>query len=454
MDDKDRKTRSRLEALGADRLAEALYILARRNETVSAYVNMLLSPESESRERIHNNLENLLCEDYFYNCYESSDLAEQLAEIVDDILLNIMDPADGLALMKYFFETDALMLEKCDDSNDYVADVYEFQATDIFGSFAAAHKDKTLVADQALTLYLQSEYGVRNNLIKHAENYLPEPQLRQMVAALEAEVEASDETNFSRQRALEGIEMLAKQLKDPVLFEKTRLRITPDYTLKDCIDIARQYHECSQNTNALDWLQKSSVEPGWQEEKKDELLYCIYLQEKNSAKAEEVAWRMFRRSRTKERFERLITTIGEEHGEKILHDQATSLLNSNAFMLDDAVFLVDMGKIDEAATYLVRWAEHLNGNCYYVYKSLADEMEINGEHLAATVIYRALLSEILNQGKNQAYQQGANYLHKLDVLAEKIEYWQTVPPHAVFTKELTTRHKRKWRFWKTYGKHP
>ena len=92
MDEKKTALIKRMEALGAHRLAEALYTLSERNESVSNYLSMLVSSKAEALSRVQNLLESIACENYFYNYYESRDLAEQLSAILEDIRLNITDP--------------------------------------------------------------------------------------------------------------------------------------------------------------------------------------------------------------------------------------------------------------------------------------------------------------------------------------------------------------------------
>ena len=144
--------------------------------------------------------------------------------------------------------------------------------------------------------------------------------------------------------------------------------------------------------------------------------------------------------------------VGEQHRDRLLDEQTSALLDSDTFHQEDASFLVAMGKTSEAAIYLVRWRDKINGHDYYTFKPIADDMEAEKHYLAATVVYRALLESILDRAESKAYHHGATYLHKLDDLGALIADWQTIVAHQAFKEELTKKHKRKWRFWETYGK--
>lgn len=454
MNEKHVKILARLETLGAKRLAEALHILSERSETVAAYVEMLISPPSENVSRIQNAMDSLACEDHFYGYDESMELTEELESILEDILINITDADTGTALMVAFFYTDESVLERCDDSDGDVCNVYEYQATDIFVQFASSCKDKAGIAQKVTQLFLDSEYGTRSQLLKRAGEYLPNTQLRQMVANFEAQVEKCKVNDFEQHHALMGIEILASQLNDPELFEKARLRAWPEPSPASCLDIAEVYHQSERDEEALLWLERITEAPKWQEDKKDQLLYTIFKNKKDNAQAEQTAWRIFHRGHNKERFELLVAVVGEQHRNRLLNEQTTAILESDTYQQEDASFLVAMEKAPEAAAYLVRWASSLNGDDYYDFKPIADHLEAEGHCLAATVVYRALLNSILQRAISKAYHHGANYLHKLDALAENVEDWQAVLPHQAYREMLLKKHKRKWRFWQTCGERP
>ena len=60
-----------------------------------------------------------------------------------------------------------------------------------------------------------------------------------------------------------------------------------------------------------------------------------------------------------------------------------------------------------------------------------------------SVLYRALLNDILGRGKSPAYGHGARYLANLAALAEDIADWQTLDNHATYALGLRKSHGRK-----------
>jgi len=453
MDNKKAALIKKLEALGANRLADALYTLSRRSESASNYVSMLVSSQTETASRIQNLLESIAYEDYFYNYYEAGDLADQLSGLLGDIQMNIADPDEGLDIMTQFFEYDETVFEKCDDSDGVVFMIYQCDATDIFVDFASKCEDKNKVAETALALFLSSNYGVRTHLLERAAEYLAKEHLLLMISLLETRITTSDATNYDHYHALLGLEILARITRNPELFESARFRMRPEISDASCIDIARVYHECGRNGEALSWVERIQEDDTWRQDERDELLFAIYRDKGEPQKAEKAARRLFERGHTLDRFERLVGVIGEEHRNRLLEEQANMLLEQDKYRQEDAAFLVDAGRPADAARYLTRWAQEINGNDYYSLVTLAQDMEQCNEFLASTVIYRALLNAVLEHSLSKAYHHAAAYLHNMDSQSELIQDWGAITPHNVFKESFHKRHKRKWRFWQIYEEH-
>jgi hypothetical protein len=67
--------------------------------------------------------------------------------------------------------------------------------------------------------------------------------------------------------------------------------------------------------------------------------------------------------------------------------------------------------------------------------------------LAATVLYRALLNDILGRGRSPAYGHGARYLAKLQDLSEQAPADSRIDNHATYVTCLRKVHGRKSSFW-------
>jgi hypothetical protein len=67
--------------------------------------------------------------------------------------------------------------------------------------------------------------------------------------------------------------------------------------------------------------------------------------------------------------------------------------------------------------------------------------------LAATVLYRALLDDILGRGHSAAYSHGARHLAKLRDIAGAVPDDSGIEDHAAYLLGLKKAHGRKYGFW-------
>jgi len=77
-------------------------------------------------------------------------------------------------------------------------------------------------------------------------------------------------------------------------------------------------------------------------------------------------------------------------------------------------------------------------------------MESADRPLAASVVYRSLMTSILERKFYKAYGHAARYLRKLDKLSDGINEWRECPDHEGFKRELLQVHGRKTSFWAKY----
>ena len=66
---------------------------------------------------------------------------------------------------------------------------------------------------------------------------------------------------------------------------------------------------------------------------------------------------------------------------------------------------------------------------------------------AATVLYRALIDDVLARARAAAYGHAARYLARLDALADRVEPASGLADHAAYRAALKQAHGRKATFW-------
>jgi hypothetical protein len=288
---------------------------------------------------------------------------------------------------------------------------------------------------------------VRDTLFDSAVDFLPEANIRKLVDELwkRTKVDSSHAYHW-----ITPIESLARQLKDPVLFETARRAAKGELSSQSMLDVAQVWLDSGNAKMALSWLEQIPQPLCFGVFGYDRLLLDVYRKLNDKGAEASVAWRVFRQHRSQESFETLLSAIGKNQRRTVIDKETKSILQSMSLSYSDAQFLVDCGSIDDAEAYITRSAGQFDGNRYGCILPLAEVMEKHRRYFAATVLYRALLDSILKRAQSRAYHHGADYLQKLDKFAPKVPDWDCLIPHDQYLQQLRRSHSRKIGFWTQY----
>ena len=127
-------------------------------------------------------------------------------------------------------------------------------------------------------------------------------------------------------------------------------------------------------------------------------------------------------------------------------DRAFTYAEASGQIYAALAFFIAWPRLDRAAKLVLAKAGKWDGRHYGPLSNTAASLEEKFP-LAASVLYRALLDDILMRGKSQAYGHGARYLAKLGSLATEILDWGGIDNHAAYALILRKGHGRKYGFW-------
>ena len=435
--------------LGAETLADALLELAVHSEAADDLIDHLIATPKENIQRFKKKLSSLKCSSRFIDWRGSSGFARELSMLLHDLKTGVTDSLMGVELVAAFYEADSSIFEMCDDSSGDVGDVFSYDAKELFVEYASRCTDKVRIADIILKLNRKNDYGIRDTLIDCAGGCLPEPVIRKMITTLQEQA-AKEKDEYGRRHHLMLIESLARQIKDAKLFEQTRIASWGKLSTAGLIDIASVYLESGDVETAYSWLRKIPEGETFQADKRDQLLLKIYKKQGNTQKLTDLLYQEFRSYHSTNTLQALLDVIGHDKRDDVIADEVALILGSTALRESDAEFLIVVGKIDEAEEYLLKRAEHLDGDHYGSLLSLAEAMVSANRNLAASLMYRSLLLSILERGYAKAYPHGIRYLKKLDKLAVTIPEWNNFKSHDAFKGQIIQAHGRKRSFWSKY----
>lgn len=444
---KDKK-KQQLMGLGSEQLADALLHLASQFDEAHDFVEHLIATPKENIQRFKKKISSIKRSSHFINWDESYEFGRELSALLQDLKAGVDDPLTGVQLVADFYKADKWIFERCDDSNGDVGDVFRYDAKKLFIEYASQCSDKEKVADIILKLNESNDYGVRDILIDCADEYLPEPTLRSMIETLQKQCSKKMD-EYGKRSVLTLIESLAKQVKDPKLFEQTRIESWGKMTPAAVLDIARIHLDSGNLQTALSKLLEISDEP-YMSYERDSLLMEIYRQTGGNEKLAELLYQRFHAHHSIESLQELLNVIGNDKRDQVLSKEIALIFENKELRTSDAEFLISLKMIDDAEKYLLERAELLEGYFYSSLLPLADVMDFEGRHVVASLIYRSLLLSILKRGYTKAYPHGVRYLKKLDVLAVSINQWEDFDTHEAFKIQIRQDHGRKRSFWSKY----
>lgn len=442
--------KQKLSELGADVLADSLLKLSLYSDDAENLVDRLLATPAENVNRFRKKFSTLKHSTHFVDYGEAPAFARKLQVLLQDLAEAVEDPVQGIDLVTDFFEMDNALFDRCDDSMGCIGDVFRYDAAQLFKTFASHCEDKQQVAQVIVDVNRQNNYGVRDCLIDCAIDYLPETVIREVIDTFQ-QLALKHADSYERGHYSYLIESLARQIKDPKLFEQTRRASWGELSASACIDIATVYFESGAIDTAHDWLEKIDENDRVGRANREKLLSQIYLAKGDTDKLGELLLQQFRAYPSEHTLHALLDVVGEGRRDSVVSKQIDQIKAKATFLESDAVFLLQMNEIDTAEQYILQRADQLNGDAYISLPKLAKSLESGKRHLVVSLIYRSLLLSILRRGYTKSYPYGVRYLKKLDRLAEIIEDWKTFGNHESFKAQIVAEHRRKRSFWSKYN---
>lgn len=146
---------------------------------------------------------------------------------------------------------------------------------------------------------------------------------------------------------------------------------------------------------------------------------------------------------------RFVEPVQLSHSKRCLSGSKWNAWNrEKSFLLSDLCFLMDTGHTQDAARWCYAVRDQIDGHAYWILPEVAKRFSDSGEALAATVIWRALLDDLLESGRSRAYGHGARYLKRLRAISTINDDWKDFAEHAAYEHRLAGQHGRKSSFWR------
>jgi hypothetical protein len=223
---------------------------------------------------------------------------------------------------------------------------------------------------------------------------------------------------------------------------------------RDSLLIARMLHEAKRYPEALEWVRKpaatmrlthadNAVTAPGQPPRLLEADILDALKQKGDAQA--IRWKEFERALRPDILRNYISKL-DDFAEFEETDKAFALVAASPHTHEALDFLVKWPRLDLASEHVLRHLGKWDGRRSAILAEAADALS---EHypVAATMLYRLLLDDILRRGISDAFGDGARFYAVLHHLQPRLGAGFTHQSHRAYMAELRERFGRKSGFW-------
>ncbi|WP_341327533.1 DUF6880 family protein [Methylotuvimicrobium sp. KM2] len=446
--------RTRLNELPQEVLADFICSLYGEDERLDRRIErLLISEDSNALTRsLRQQISTLKHQKNFVDYYEAESLADEIQELLAEIEHHIMPsaPEQAFKLLDALLATSVNSLERSDDSNGAIGGVYQDACILWLQAARLSPAPPEGWQDRVKNLVNENDYGIYDVLLPNAHQLLPEEELRHLALFYETGVRNALNQNpngtgyFSELANLQGI---AEALKDPALYERSMLLVSPEPNSLQIGNLARFYLRCEDYQGALKWLTEPWPATGWQNnnaERLSLLAECYRALDLPHQQKEALKARLDI-SPTFENLQALLPLAEKDEAEDLRQRtiEQAMLKSSVSAKLE---LLFQLGEFDRSRQVLFAESGEL-AKCHYLTLTHLLGLVPAGAVLIRIILQRCLLDDILNRGKSQAYHYAADYLKELRKLDQQKPEYGPMINHTVYEQQLRAQHGRKRSFW-------
>lgn len=459
-----------LKDLGTDKLAQLVLDEAERNTGFRRQVKAALAgksgPEAVAKV-IDRRLSGLKRAKSFIEWDKARSFCDDLRSLTDTITAELGRAAPALAIDRLlrFIATHETVFERVDDSSGSIQDVY-FQAIaacgDLTQNLTGPEADR--LPDKIMAALGESTHGYLADLTAAVAPHLPQDtlvcwdaDLTVAIAERLAEETAHEPDGWFYSMTTQWGAMrqtIASARGDLDLLVALEAKKRPH--MQDTLGIAAQLLAAGRPADALVWVRKPT--PSESTTAKDhmsparvslEARILEALGEHPAAQA--LRWRCFEAALSADILREYLSHLPDFEDIEA-EDRAHALALETADPIVALKFFLDWPRHDLAGALIVAHHRHWDGRDWHILPGIAKTLE-HDNPLAATILYRALLDDILGSARSKAYSHGAKYLAKLTLLAEDADTSRPsdIPDHAAYLAGLKAAHPRKSGFWSRVG---
>lgn len=230
-------------------------------------------------------------------------------------------------------------------------------------------------------------------------------------------------------------------------------------TRRDSLRVAEVLYDAKRYAEALDWVRRKdkgvrlisvggmvgAVVGGAPDRERRRLEADILDGLKRRSEAQVIRWQEFERSLSPIALRAYIAKL-DDFAEFEELDKAFDLVRNSTDIYPALAFFTSWPKLDLAASHVMQHASKWQGRSYTILADAADAL--SADHpVAATLLYRVLLKDILDRSASAAYTHAATYLAAMYAMKDRLPAELPFVAHDSLMDEVRRKHRYKYAFW-------
>jgi hypothetical protein len=462
-------TASTLRSLGTKRLADLLLEACQDNPSLKRRLRFELAGKSGpdviaidigkrliSLKQAHSFIDWQKCRAFA----KDIDLLRQM--IVEKVAEERPDLA--LDLLWRFMALASPTIERVDDSNGNVSEVFRAACADLGTVAAKGSPDPIRLADRVLEALTSNTYGQYDHLVAAIFPALGETGVQHLKQQLTAALKqpAGKDVHGIRSNAFKSaLQDIADQQGDVDAFiaqESQSARKTPAVAAS----IGQRLLAASRPREALEVLKNAvrEQEAPSTEDLEDDLLYGpnelgvsqwgdvwveALVANNRLSEAQQFRWSRFERYLDSKSLQAYLKALPDfediEAEQKAIQHALTFPHFATALQ-----FLINWPDHHGAAHLVLHRCAEVNGNLYFLLDPAAKALEDPYPHIA-TLLYRAMIEDTLKGAKSTRYGHAARHLLACQSLLHLTKNQDSIESHSAFLARIKANHSRKTGFW-------
>lgn len=449
-------TKSQLMLLKKERLAEILEQRAVYDKELAASLSIAVASKNESpslAQQLRQRISNLLNNSDYYDWRRAPEMSVVLQELQTNIAEDLAekDLNAAIEVMTFFVEHVGEIYNIVDDSHAYVSPVIADLVRTLGNLYAKSEKRNVPAICEQLFLWIVSdEYAVFDRVIPAFADALGPDGWNELEQLFRAQIAIINQTpGDDNSRELFHFVSSLLDIADLKGDVDSYIAISTEFGWnydRQLLAIAERLAEVGRFEETLAWLDK--MKPDSYEGYSSSRLRVRALEALGMSE-ELIALRrnLVLQHLNKDAFQELLDSSNEPDA---LREELLNEIDTEKNPYGVLEFYINVGELRRAAHLVLQKRTFWNGGRYSTLQPVADALEISWP-LAASILYRALIDDVLSRAQSRYYHHAVRYLKRLEKLVPAVDEWQEIEPHERYLAELSEKHKRKSAFWGKYN---